>query len=138
MISVITLIKLANKYYIEAQNSVAEFFNNKLTPSFSFTFKAWNTNVKLVFLNLITEKSQAVNDQLYFLLRDGLGLHSGYNSEIKNLWYQLTLNLKQVDVIPFVEDFLGKIGRMKYIRPIYKAYGLLNKKAAFECFEKNK
>jgi len=78
------------------------------------------------------------NDSLYNFLKDNFGLHSGYNSEVKNLWYQLALNTKHSDVIPFVEEFLGQIGRMKYIRPIYKAYGLLDKKAAIACFEKNK
>ena len=101
-------------------------------------FKAWNTNVKLVFLNLISDKGKDVTKELYKFLRDTLKMHGNYNSEIKNLWYQLSLNLKQEDVIPFVEDFLSQIGRMKYIRPIYKAYGLLNKKLAYACFEKNK
>lgn len=101
-------------------------------------FKSWNTNVKLVFLNLVIDRMVDFNESLYAFLRDNLNLHSSYNSEVKNLWYQLSLNSKHSDVIPFVEEFLGKIGRMKYIRPIYKAYGLLNKKAAVSCFEKNR
>lgn len=89
-------------------------------------------------MNLVTEKSKDLTESLYSFLKNNLNLHSGYNSEVKNLWYQLALNTKHSDVIPFVEEFLGKIGRMKYIRPIYKAYGLLDKKAALTCFEKNK
>ena len=129
---------LANKYFIEAENTTEKFFNNKLDFSFAEVFKAWNTNVKLVFLNLITNRVSNFNDQLYAFLKDNLNLHSGYNSEVKNLWYQLALNTKHADVVPYVEVFLGKIGRMKYIRPIYKAYGLLDKKAAVACFEKNR
>jgi len=91
-----------------------------------------------VFLNLIAERSKELTDNLYSFLRDDLKLHSGYNSEVRNLWYQLALNTKHSDVIPFVEEFLGKIGRMKYIRPIYNAYGILDKKASLACFEKNK
>lgn len=109
-----------------------------MDSDFISVFKAWNTNVKLVFLNLIIDRINDLNDSLYKFLRDNLGLHSGYNSEVKNLWYQLALSTKHTDVIPFVEEFLGKIGRMKYIRPIYKAYALLNKKAAVACFEKNR
>lgn len=86
----------------------------------------------------MSERKNDLNEKLYVFLRDNLNLHSGYNSEVKNLWYQLALNTKHNDVISYVEDFLGKIGRMKYIRPIYKAYGLLDKKAALACFEKNK
>jgi leukotriene-A4 hydrolase len=101
-------------------------------------FKNWNTNVKLVFLNSISDRIKEVTDNIYVILRDILKLHGNYNSEVKNLWYQLSLNLKKEDVIEFVEEFLSQIGRMKYIRPIYKAYGLLNKKLAINCFEKNK
>jgi len=101
-------------------------------------FKNWNTNVKLVFINLVSDRLKDVTDDIYKFLRDTLKMHGNYNSEVRNLWYQLSLNLKKEDVIPFVEDFLSQIGRMKYIRPIYKAYGYLNKKLAVSCFDKNK
>lgn len=65
-------------------------------------------------------------------------MHGNYNSEVKNLWIQLALKLKKEDIIPYAEEFLGQIGRMKYIRPIYKAYGYFNKQKAMDCFEKNK
>lgn len=94
--------------------------------------------MKLVFLNLIADRSKDLTDAGYEFLRDSIQLHGNYNAEVQNLWYQLALNTKHSDVVPFVEAFLGKIGRMKYIRPIYKAYGYLNKKAAVACFEKNR
>lgn len=89
-------------------------------------------------MNLISDKISQFTNVLYEYLRDNLKLHSGYNSEVKNLWYQLALNTKHDDVVPYLEDFLSKIGRMKYIRPLYKSYALLNKKAALVCFEKNR
>jgi hypothetical protein len=132
------LTLIANIYFTEATNRVNDLFENKLKNDFLIVFTNWNTNVKLVFLNSISDRIKEVTDDIYVFLRDNLKMHGRYNSEVKNLWYQLSLNLKKEDVIQYVEEFLSQIGRMKYIRPIYKAYGLLNKKFALACFEKNK
>lgn len=128
-----------NSYQTEAKARLDDLLNNKLTDDFPSVFKNWHTAVKTVFLNLVQENLGKVTDQTYDYLRDSLNLTSAnFNMEIKNVWYQIALNLKKTDVVDHVVEFLGKIGRMKYIRPIYIAFGNLNKKQAYEVFTKYK
>jgi leukotriene-A4 hydrolase len=89
-------------------------------------------------LNKVIEKIATLTDDQYNTLRDKLGLHKGYNMEVSNLWYQIALLTKHTDVYPFVNEFLGQIGRMKYIRPLYAAYAKLDKEKAYAIFTQYK
>ena len=72
------------------------------------------------------------------MLRDNLELNNGYNMDVQSMWYQLGLIAKKSDIIPFVDEFVSKTGRIKYLRPIFKAYVLYDLKLAKDVFEKNK
>jgi leukotriene-A4 hydrolase len=87
---------------------------------------------------MIAKNLDKFSDNNYVYLRDTVKLHTDFNMEIKNVWYQIALNTKHRDVIPNVIDFLGKIGRMKYVRPIYKAFALVDRNLAYETFTKFK
>jgi leukotriene-A4 hydrolase len=89
-------------------------------------------------LNKILDKVESLTENQYTYLRDTLGLHKGYNMEVSNLWYQIALLSRHSDVFPYVIDFLGQIGRMKYIRPIYFAFAKLDKQKAYGVFTQNK
>ena len=63
------------------------------------------------------------------------------NSEIKFRWQSLNLAAKVTSIFPSVVEFLGKIGRMKYVRPLFRALskcGEEGKRLARETFEKNR
>ena len=74
----------------------------------------------------------------YNYMRDQLKLHDLYNSEIKNIWYQIAFNTKHSDVVPYAKTFLANIGRMKYIRPVYSSYARFDREDAYQTFQKNK
>jgi leukotriene-A4 hydrolase len=112
--------------------------NNNLPSDFVSVFKGWHTNVKIEFLNKVLEKQSNLTNNQYETLRDKLGLHKGYNMEVSNLWYQIALLAKKKDVYPYVIDFLGQIGRMKYIRPIYAAFAMSDRNKAYDVFTQNK
>lgn len=48
-------------------------------------------------------------------------LTESHNGEILAAWLQLALESKYAAVLPRVESFLGQVGRMKYLRPLYAA-----------------
>ncbi|MBI2259438.1 MAG: M1 family metallopeptidase [Flavobacteriia bacterium] len=54
------------------------------------------------------------------LLDDKLGFKSCGNSEIMTEWFVLSINAGYTDVRPEIEQFLNKVGRRKFLLPIYK------------------
>jgi leukotriene-A4 hydrolase len=125
----------SNKYQTEAESRVNDIFDQKPKDDFEKVFVNWNTNVKLVFLGMIKQNLNKLTEENYIFMRDTLNLHKLYNSEIKNIWYQIALNSKHSDVVPYVKAFLANIGRMKYIRPVYSSFAKLDKEDAYNTFQ---
>ena len=67
-----------------------------------------------------------------------LELNTKLNDEIASIWFQIAMKNGINDVIPHVENYLSKVGRMRYLRPNYKMFFKLNKEAAVKTFEKNR
>lgn len=55
------------------------------------------------------------------LLQSAYDLNSIKNSEIRMCWYSLALMSKYQKIFSLVVEFLGEQGRMKFIRPLYRA-----------------
>jgi leukotriene-A4 hydrolase len=128
----------SNVYLTEAKSRADDLLSNKIKEDFVTVFKSWHTNVKLVFLGIITNSIDKLSEESYIYLNDTLKLNTGYNFEVQNLWFQIALNSKHKDSITFVKEFLRSIGRMKYIRPIYQAFAKLDKEQAYQVFLENK
>jgi leukotriene-A4 hydrolase len=128
----------SNTFSTEAKSRLDDIFAQQPKEDFPALFNNWHTSVKLVFLNMIAKNLDKFTDNNYVYLRDTLKLHTDFNMEIKNVWYQIALNSKHRDVIPYAVDFLGKIGRMKYVRPLYKSFALVDRALAYETFLKFK
>ena len=61
------------------------------------------------------------------------------NVEISSRYFQVAMQSGDRSVIPFVTQMLRNVGRMKFVRPLYR--GLVKMGAVEEavaCFEKNK
>jgi len=120
----------------EVNTNIDYLFNNSKVPdNFVTTFKAWHTNLKLFFLNRISDNFDKFTDTIYKELQQSLNITSkDYNMEVECLWYQLGLDSKHTDILPLVDDFLGRIGRMKFIRPMYISYAKLDRDRAIKVF----
>ncbi len=127
-----------NTFSTEAASRLDDLFSGVMKDDFPEVFKNWHTSVKIVFLNMVAANLNKLSEENYVYFRDTLKLNTDFNMEIKNVWYQISLNSNHKDAIPFVIDFLGKIGRMKYIRPIYKAFAYVDRDQAYAVFSKLK
>lgn len=70
-------------------------------------------------------------------------LESSKNAEIRCAWYLLCIKAGDKTVLPMVTEFLEEQGRMKYVRPLYRALRTSGKldggrQVAVETFEKVK
>ena len=128
-----------NKYAKEVEDMVALFYANKLPENFVDIFKGWFTLLKQDFLNRIKNSQKQLTDEQYIYLSDILNLKTGYDVEVSTLYYLIILGLGKTlreDIIDNFVDFLGKHGRINYIRPLYNAFYKRDKKKALETLNK--
>ena len=127
-----------NSYAVDADKYVNDFFDKKYDKSFNETFSKWHTNKKLYYLLQIHTNEKGVDDEGLKYLGETLNLKEGYNSEINNEFFKIMLDNKKLTYIEELKEFLGKFGRMKFLRPLYRGWGSIDKVSAYTCFEYNK
>ena len=131
----------SNKYSIEVSEAISKFYNNTLPNDFKDTFVKWHTLLKQHFLNTIRETEKQLDSVQLDLLSNKLNLKEGYNAEV-NFGYFMSVLLHgetiEDDVKTALISFLGKFGRMKYLRPLYIAFYKRDKEATKSTFAKYK
>jgi leukotriene-A4 hydrolase len=73
-------------------------------------------------------------------LDEAFGLTASGNYEVLVAWLKLAATANYAPAIARIEDVLGKVGRMKYLRPLYQALAEnpQNRPIARRCFERFK
>ena len=88
-----------------------------ITPE---VYNSMFTNQRVMFLDRLVQKAPlpleilAKMDQVYSLTANN-------NAEVKFKWQSLCLASGQTDIFPHVVKFITSAGRMKYVRPLYRA-----------------
>ena len=131
----------SNKYATEVENAVENFYKNNLPSDFKDTFVKWHTLLKQYFLSTLRETDKEFDDNQLNYLSNVLNLKEGYNAEV-NFGYFMSVLLHGKTIESDVKEalilFLGKFGRMKYLRPLYIAFYNRDKETALATFEKYK
>ena len=129
----------SNKYADEVDQAVKDFYENKLSDDFVKKFKDWFTLLKQNFLNKIKESDIELSETQLEFLNEKLELIQGkYNVEVSCSYY-LTILYHGTLSTKFEEslvDFLGKHGRINYIRPLFSALARRNKELAIKTLDK--
>lgn len=60
------------------------------------------------------------------------------NVELSARYYGIGLIAKDESVYQLTSDLLGKVGRMKFVRPLYRRLVNVDRELAVKTFEKNK
>ncbi|KAK5940825.1 Leucyl aminopeptidase yscIV [Knufia obscura] len=100
--------------------------------------KGWSANQLVVFLERIltfekplpTEQARAMG-KLY-------NVRETQNVEVSSRYYQVALVSGDTSIKSHVTDMLAKVGRMKFVRPLYRCLIAMDVDLAVETFEKNK
>ena len=131
----------SNKYANEVNEAVDNFYKNNLPSNFKETFIKWRTLQKQYFLITIRETDKQLDNTQVNILSNVLNLKEGYNAEV-NFGYFMSILLHAPNLASDVKEaliaFLGKFGRLKYLRPLYIAFYKVDKEAALDTFEKYK
>ena len=129
----------SNKYVEEIGEYASLFYEKNLPDNFVDIFKEWSNLLQEYFLIKIGDKE--LDDYHLSYLTYTLNLKEGYNVEIIFNYLLIVLsNIKTIegDIKETLDSFLGKHGRINYIRALYNSYIKIDKQAAIATFEKNR
>ncbi|KAB8215419.1 peptidase family M1-domain-containing protein [Aspergillus novoparasiticus] len=95
-------------------------------------------NQIVVLLEQILLFERPLTPELSRVLGEVYSLAKSENIEVSNLYFQVGLRAGDDTVYKPTAELLGKIGRMKFVRPLYRNLQKVNRPLAIETFEKNK
>ncbi|KAJ6103246.1 hypothetical protein N7486_005673, partial [Penicillium sp. IBT 16267x] len=95
-------------------------------------------NQIVVFLEQILRWEQPLRPELSKLMGEVYGLSKSENIEVSNLYFQVGMKAGDESVIEPTTELLGRIGRMKFVRPLYRNLQKMNRPVALATFEKYK
>ncbi|KFA64967.1 hypothetical protein S40285_03866 [Stachybotrys chlorohalonatus IBT 40285] len=99
--------------------------------------ESFTGNQKLLFLETV-QQSDSLTPERARLLGKVYDIAASHNVELKSSYYLIALKSKDESVYEGTAELLGQVGRMKYVRPLFRALNKVNRPLALETFEKNK
>jgi leukotriene-A4 hydrolase len=107
------------------------------TPSAADT-ESWTGNQKLVFLNAVQDFAEPLTVAQSQVLGETYGFLDSQNVELKSAYYHIALRAKDKATFTGVADLLGQVGRMKFVRPLFRSLNKVDRPLALETFDKNR
>lgn len=97
----------------------------------------FTANQKLVFLAEV-QQFEPLSPERSQLLGKTYELTTSKNVELLSSFYAVALKAQDTTAYAPVADLLGRVGRMKYVRPGYRALNKVDRQLALDTFEKHK
>ena len=98
--------------------------------------EGWVANQTLVFLAEVQDFAEPLSAERAQELGKVYGLTESQNVELKAAYYPIALRSKDTASYQDVADLLGSVGRMKFVRPLYRALNKVDRALALKTFEK--
>lgn len=97
---------------------------------------SWTGNQVLVFLNAVQDFDEPLSPEQTQSLGKAYGLIDSKNAELKTGYYQIAMQAKDSSAYQGVADLLGTVGRMKFVRPLFRSLNKVDRDLAVQTFEK--
>ncbi|KAF5873193.1 putative leukotriene a-4 hydrolase protein [Botrytis fragariae] len=124
---------LVDKCYALAKKWESEDF----TPSPS-DIEGWAANQVVVFLQQVQLFTTPLTPAQSQAMGKAYDLVNTKNVELSSRYFGVGLAAKDESVYQPTAELLGKVGRMKFVRTLYRKLVVVDRKLAVETFEKNK
>ena len=111
-------------------------FTQSFQPSAS-DMESFTSNQKLVFLEAVQQFQTPLTPERAQLLGTVYDIITTKNIELKSAYYLIALNADDPTCFYGTADLLGRVGRMKFVRPLFRALNKVNRPLALETFVKN-
>lgn len=92
----------------------------------------------IVFLQEIQKFSPPLSSDRSHLLGSTYNISSSKNVEVKSAYYVIALDARDRAELPGVVELVGSVGRMKFVRPLYRKLNEVDRQLALDTFQKNK
>ncbi len=107
------MAKLANDYIaFKGLKSPTDFMQFNETD---------NINLKVIFLRGLVTQMPILTTNMLELMDSDLGLTYALNPEIGQRWFPLSIAMAFEPAFSYAENYVSRIGRQKYILPVYTA-----------------
>ncbi|TNE27869.1 MAG: aminopeptidase, partial [Alphaproteobacteria bacterium] len=101
--------------FAEVDKAVSDYAASGAIPALAW--KGWTAAEQMRFVRNLPERQSAAN---LAKLDSALGLSKTGNSEVKFLWLKQALGNRYQPIVPLAEEFLGRVGRTKFVAPLYE------------------
>lgn len=130
-----TLVKgcyeLADKWFARVEGK------EKFEPRAN-DIEGWVANQSVVFLERVQNFAESISSEDVSLLGSTYGFTTTQNVEVTSRFLCIGLEAKCEECYEPAAELLGKIGRMKFVRPLFRLLEKADRKLAVQTFEKNK
>ncbi|KAF4636363.1 hypothetical protein G7Y89_g1744 [Cudoniella acicularis] len=99
--------------------------------------EGWTANQIVVFLERVQLFPEPLTASQSFAMGKAYSLTHTRNVELSSRYLGIGLNAKDETVYQPTCELLGKVGRMKFVRPLYRKLAQVDRALAVKTFEKN-
>jgi leukotriene-A4 hydrolase len=100
--------------------------------------EGWTGNQIVVFLEKVQLFATPLSPTQSQAMGAAYSLINTRNVELSSRYFGVGLNARDTSVYEPTADLLGKVGRMKFVRPLYRQLAIVDKGLALKTFEANK
>ncbi|KAF8419571.1 hypothetical protein EV426DRAFT_615208 [Tirmania nivea] len=98
----------------------------------------WSSTQLIVFLEKLTDLPTPLTPPLVQLMDATYTLSKTENADVKSRFFTVGLKAKDIEVYDSVAHWLGKVGRLKFVRPLYRLLEGVDRSLAVRTFVKNR
>lgn len=95
-------------------------------------------NQKLVFLGTVQDFEEPLFAAQAAKMGETYEFLNSNNVELKSAYFAIALRSKVTTAYPLVAELLGQVGRMKFVRPLFRSLNKVDRELALATFAKNK
>lgn len=97
----------------------------------------FTANQKIVFLGKV-QQGKALTAERARQLGEVYDFRASHNVELKAAYYRIALKAQDTSSYAGVAELLGQVGRMKFVRPLFRGLNQVDRPLALATFDKNK
>lgn len=130
----VRLISFTDCWFVHTNLNIEKGFTPNATD-----IKGWSIPQLTIFLERIQLFATPLSPTVFQLLGRTYSLSSATtkNADLLFCYFMIGLKAKDREIVSAVATFLGNVGRMKFVRPLYRELGKLDKEIAVRCLEEN-
>lgn len=135
---------LSEKALQLAQHWIAHRDSDDSVAYTSSDMQGWSSQQMQIFLetfaNFALPEGTSFSHRFLLQLDEAYHFSASRNAEIMFRWQSLCLRSNMAYIVPFVKDFITSQGRMKFVRPLYRALATstVGKGLAMQVFQEHK